>query len=269
VTPATLWNADPAISSLGTLKIRSQGGAEIDLIATKAIRSGKLAALIEMRDDILVEAQTQLDSIAATIASALSDETIDGTAVSSGLQDGFELDTAGLLDGNRLSLTYTDRQTNQQRRLTIVRVDDPDALPLSDEATADPNDTVIGIDFSAGLAAVVSDLNSRFGGRLQFSNVGSTLRVLDDGAGNRVDIDAFSITQTASSITGSSAALPFFTDGVTPFSDAIAAINPQSRGFAGRIALNPALRGDPARLVLIGTSTTAGDPTRPDFIYAG
>jgi flagellar hook-associated protein 1 len=208
VTPATLWNSDPAISGLGTLRLRSQGGAEIDLIATKAIRSGKIAALVEMRDDILVEAQTQLDSIAATLASALSDETVDGSAVSSGPQDGFELDTAGLLAGNRLSLTYTDQQTNQQHHVTIIRVDDPDALPLTDAATADPNDEVIGIDFSAGLPAAVAELNSRFGGRLQFSNVGSTLRVLDDGLANRFDIDAFSITQTASSVTGTSAALP-------------------------------------------------------------
>lgn len=267
VTPGTLWNADPALNSLGTLRIKSQGGAELDLISSKAIRSGKLAALIELRDDILVEAQTQLDSIAATLASALSDETIDGTAASVGPQDGFDLDTAGMLAGNRLSLTYTDHQTNEQHRVTIVRVDDPDALPLTDEATADPNDEVIGIDFSGGLPAAVLALNNRFGGRLQFSNAGSTLRVLDDGTNNRIDIDAFSLTQTASSITGSSTALPFFTDGVTPFSNAVVAIDPQIRGFAGRIALNPALRGDPARLVLIGTSTTAGDPTRPDFIY--
>ena len=38
-------------------------------------------------------------------------------------------------------------------------------------------------------------------------------------------------------------------------------------GFAGRIAVNPALLGDPAKLVLYGAATPTGDPTRPNFIY--
>jgi aminopeptidase N len=41
-----------------------------------------------------------------------------------------------------------------------VRVDDPSALPLSNAATADPNDTVIGVDFSGGPAAVAAQLNA-------------------------------------------------------------------------------------------------------------
>ena len=52
-----------------------------------------------------------------------------------------------------------------------MRVDDPDALPLSNSATADPNDRVIGLDFSGGMASVVSQLSAALGTTgLQFSN---------------------------------------------------------------------------------------------------
>jgi flagellar hook-associated protein 1 FlgK len=75
---------------------------------------------------------------------------------------------------------------NVQHQLSLVRVDDPSVLPLSNNATTDPNDQVIGIDFSAGMASVTSQLNAALGSAgLQFSNTGSTLRVLDNGVGNR------------------------------------------------------------------------------------
>ena len=84
-----------------------------------------------------------------------------------------------------------------------MRVDDPAALPLDNSATADPNDEVIGVDFSGGLASVVTQLNALFGAKLQFSNPsGTTLQVLDDGAANTTDVDALSVTQTATALAG-------------------------------------------------------------------
>src|SRR5262249_41188678 len=145
--------------------------------------------------------------------------------------------------------------------------DDPAALPLKNTATTDPNDEVIGLDFSNGLASVVSQLNTRFGVKLQFSNPsGTTLRVLDDGATNLTDVDGFSITQTATSLGGNSAALPFFTDGASPYTGAITASGVQSLGLAARIQVNPALLGDSSKLVIFGGNGAAGDPTRPNFI---
>src|SRR4029079_13092157 len=115
-------------------------------------------------------------------------------------------------------------------------------LPLSNTATADPNDEVIGVDVSGGLAGVVSQLNTQFGGQLQFSNPsGTTLRILDDGAANTSDVDAVSATRTQTSIGGGSAALPFFTDGTMPYSGALNAFQIQIVGLAGRIAVNPQL----------------------------
>ena len=61
VNATTLWDADPAKSNLGTLSLVSPGGMSIDLIANNSIRSGRIAALLDMRDNVLVQAQNQLD----------------------------------------------------------------------------------------------------------------------------------------------------------------------------------------------------------------
>ena len=152
-----------------------------------------------------------------------------------------------------------------------MRVDDPAALPLPDSATHDPNDKVVGLDFSGGLASIVSQLTAALGSTgLQFSNpAGTTLRVLDDGSANKVDVNAVSATSTATSLTGGTPELPFFLDGSAAYTGAIGATGTQTVGFAGRIAVNASLVADPSKLVVFQTSpqTAAGDPTRPNFIY--
>ena len=267
MTPAARWSADPAERTVGTLALVSSSGGSLDLIANNAVRSGEIAAYIEMRDHILVEAQTQLDSIAAAMASALSDRTFAGSAVTSGAQAGFDIDTAGMLAGNSINLVWTDTGTGQQHRVTIVRVDDPDALPLSDNATAQAGDEVIGVDFSGGLASIVSQLNSHFNGKVTFSNPGgTTLRALDDGAANNSVIDAMSAVKTASNFSGGSGELPFFTDASNLYTGAISSLGSQRVGLAGRLVVNPALLADPSRLVSYQSGTAVGDGLRPNFI---
>jgi flagellar hook-associated protein 1 FlgK len=263
-----LWSADPTQRGVGTITLDSGAGAKTDLIAANAFGSGKIAALIEMRDHVLVDAQAQIDQIAGAISRALSDRTTDGTAQTIGAQSGFDVDIGALLAGNTIDVTYTDTATNTQRTIKIVRVDDPGALPLP--PGANPNEKVLGVDFSGGIASVVNQLNGALGSTgLQFSNPsGTTLRVLDDGAGGQVDVDALSATTTMNSLTSGNTALPFFLDGTKPYSDASTAFGPQSLGFAGRITLNPALLADPSRLVVYQTSplTAAADATRPNFL---
>ena len=58
-----------------------------------------------------------------------------------------------------------------------------------------------------------------------------------------------------------------FTDGDSSVHRRDHRVGAQSVGFAGRIAVNPALLGDPSKLVLYGPGTASGDPTRPNFIY--
>jgi flagellar hook-associated protein 1 FlgK len=263
------WSDDPTQRTAGTVTLVSPNAVSTDLLAMKAFRSGKIAAYLEMRDEVLPQAQAQVDQIAAAMASALSDRTVAGTTVP-GPPSGFDLDVGALLGGNQVSLTYTDNLTGSTHKVTIVRVDDSSVLPLADSTTSDPNDRVIGVDFSAGLASVVSQLNSALGSsHLAFSNpVGTTLRALDDGS-NNVQLVAGSTTSTVTTLTGGTPELPFFVDGTGPYSGAIIAPGPQSLGFSGRIAVNPALLADATRLVVYRTSplTPAGDLTRPSFIY--
>ena len=147
-----------------------------------------------MRDNTLVQAQTQLDQIAAGDGErAVGPDHRRHRRDASGAQAGFDRRSVGRCSpATRSHLTYTDNATSTQHTLTLVRVDDPTALPLPNTATADPNDEVIGIDFSGGMASVVAPARPRRSARadLQFSNPsGTTLRVLDDGAGEPVDVN--------------------------------------------------------------------------------
>ena len=267
VSPNTLWNSDPSKSNLGSVVVSYGTGGSIDLTATGGIKSGKIAAYTELRDKSLVEAQNQLDQFAASLSSALSDKTTAGTAVTSGLQAGFDLNVTGLMAGNVIHVTYTDTATNTQRQVSIVRVDDASVLPLPNSATADPNDQVVGVDFSGGMASVVAQLNTALGGsNLQFSGAGSTLTVLNNTGFSTVN--AASVTATQTNLTNGSAELSLFTDNGTPYTGAIAATGAQVTGLAGRLTVNNALVADPSKLVLYSATTAAGDTTRSDFILS-
>lgn len=269
ITAASQWSANPSQSTVGTITLTTPAGNSVDLIQSQAIRSGTIAAYVQMRDQDLVQAQNQLDAIAAAMASALSDKTTSGTAVAVGAQSGFDADIGSLLAGNTITVNYTDVATSTPHTITLMRVDDPSALPLSNSATTDPNDTVYGIDFSGGMGSVITQINAAFAGTgMTASNPsGTTLEVLDDGAANTVDVDSVSTTTTVTSLTGGSAELPLFTDGSSPYTGAITALGSESIGFSSRIAVNPALAADPSGLVVYQAGTAAGDTTRPDFIY--
>ena len=273
MTPNTLYNSDPTKSNVGTITINFPRGGSYDMVSTNSIRSGKIAAYLELRDNTLVKAQAQVDQFAASMASALSDKTTAGTAAPASVlpQAGYDLDLTGLQSGNVMRVTYKDNITGLTHNLSIVRVDDPTVLPLSNTATLDPNDEVVGINFSGGMASVVTQLNAALGStaNLQFSNPsGSTLRVLDDGAPNRSDVLSASVTTTMSSLTSGNPQLPLFTDNGGLFSGAITANGSQQTGLAGRISVNLGLLGDPSRTIVFSTSplTPSGDTTRSDFM---
>lgn len=270
LTPAAVWDADPAERTVGTIAIDSGPNAVgLDLVANGVIKSGKLAALLQMRDQVLTQAQAQVDQIAAAMASALSDRTVNGTAVTASGQTGFEVDIGSLQNGNSVKISYTDN-AGIAHDLTIVRVDDRRALPLDASATPNAKDRVLGVDFSGGMASVLEQIRLAFGTTgVKFSNPsGTTLRVMDDGAGGQIDINALSATSTVTSLTSGGAQLPFFLDGTAPYTGAMSNTGSQSVGLGGRIAINPALLGDPTRLVVFQTSplTSAADATRPNFI---
>ena len=271
-----LWNANDALRGVGTIRGFDQFGAGFDMIANGAIRSGELAALIEMRDETLVTAQNQLDEMAGAMASALSDRQIAGSAVTVGAATGFDVDTAALLAGNPITLDYTDQVTGFRGRFTFVRADS--AAGVANVAAAGlsaADNQVIGINFSGGMGSVAAQIQAALGGGFTVSNAGSVLRIVDDGAANTRDVNALSAHAT---VTGFSTPapnggpeLPFFVDtGVTGglYTGSFEG-RAQMRGFSQRIALNPQLVQDRSRLVVFETApaTPQGDSTRPDFLY--
>jgi flagellar hook-associated protein 1 FlgK len=264
------WNANPALSGAGTITVQLPNGGSFDLIANNAIGSGQLAADIKLRDKTLVGAQAQVDQLAAVLASALSDITKSGAAVT-GPPAGFDLDLSSVQPGNSINLTYTDTATNTRHQVTILRVDDPAALPLSNTATADPNDQVVGVNFSGGMASIVAQLNAALGpAHLQFSNpAGSTLRAVDDNTA-AASVNAASTTTTVGSLASGVAQLPMFTDAGALYTGKITVDGPQMTGLAGRIMVNPALMSDPSKLTMYNMVplTPSGDTTRADFIFS-
>jgi flagellar hook-associated protein 1 FlgK len=188
---------------------------------------------------------------------------VTGEAASASGADGFDLDLAGMLAGNTIALDYLEMPAGTARRVSFVRVDNASVLPLSNTATADPGDTVYGIDFSGGMASVVAQIQAALGGSFTVSDAGGILRILDDGAAGTVDITGLSARRTVTGLAEGTVALPFFTDTAgAPYSGGLDN-GSQRTGFAGRIAVNAALAADPSALIKYAANIASGDATRP------
>jgi len=268
LTPNSQYNVDPTKSGVGTIMMTTPNGTGMDLIANGAIRSGEIHAYLQMRDQILPQAQTQLDEFAAQMSQGISDLTIAGTAVTVP-SAGFNVDTAGLQTGNQVHLTYTDGAGTHN--ITIVRVDDPSVLPLKNTAS-NPLDRVIGINFAAGMggaSGVVAQLTAQLAGsNVTVSNPSGNLLQFVTAAPTTT-VNALSETVTQTSLASGNAQMPLFMDGTSYYTSATTAAGSQRTGYAQRIVVNELVVSDPAALVNYSAAppTLAGDSTRPDFIY--
>jgi flagellar hook-associated protein 1 len=265
LSASSLYSTNPTQNGVGTITLTSPGGTTTDMDGV--ITSGQIGADIQLRDTTLVQAQTQVDQLAASMSSALSDTTTSGTAVTSASQAGFSVDLSNMQPGNTINLTYTNPATNTQQQVSIVAVSSNSVLPLPN--TGGSNTTTIGVNISGGMASIVSQLNAALGAaNLQFSNPsGSTLQVLNSSGSSTV-VNAASATITTSSLTSGSAPLPLFTDGNALYTGAITASGSQMTGYAGRIVVNPAVVADPSSLTDYSTSTASGDATRANYIVS-
>ncbi len=268
IDASALYSDIESERGVGTVKLTSFGGTDLDLFREGEFRSGRIEALRELRDETLVQAQAQLDELAHGLALSMSSAQVAGTAATVGLQTGFDIDVADLIAGNSITVTITQGGTPQT--FTLVRVDDAAALPLSGDATADPNDTVIGIDFSGGLASAASAIDAALDAALGVDVAvstpgGTTLQILND-AGGTVTVDAVNAVVTPAATQDGGLQLALFSDGAggKVYSGSFD-FGGQKTGFAARIALNPAVLADSTLLVSYSTSppTGSGDPARP------
>ncbi|WP_119308106.1 flagellar hook-associated protein FlgK [Cohaesibacter haloalkalitolerans] len=271
VGPYTEWDSQSNDNQLGSVYLKSNTGELTDITLSGGLGGSRIGALLELRDDLLVEAQAQLDSLADGLADAFGKFDIEGSAVTVGAQDGFDLDLTDLQSGDEFTFTYQDVGTGETNTVTFVRVDSATSLPLGDDVTARNDDTVVGIDFSGGMASVAAQVQTALGGAFTVSNpAGNDLRILDDGAANTVAIQSFDGRATATGLQQTAGALPFFVDaGAGPdiYSGSVDG-QVQQTGFSGRIAVNQALFNDPTLLVRHSASTGIADQTRPSELLA-
>ena len=169
LTANSLYSTNNSQNGVGSLTIQLPNGGSYDMIANNAITSGQIAADLKLRDQTLVQAQTQVDQLAASMSTALSGQTTAGTAVT-GPPAGFSVDTSNMSPGNTINLTVINSSTNVQQRISIVNVTDPTALPLQNLPNATPK--LVGVDLSGGITpAVLSQLNAALGAQCRVLGV--------------------------------------------------------------------------------------------------
>lgn len=263
IAATSLSSTDPSESGVGRLTLRTPSGLVIDLVQQNVFRSGEMAGLIELRDKTLVQAQSQLDEIAAALAQSMSTVQTQGTAVSAGAATGIEVDLAGIRNGNDFVLDYM--QGGTRRSLKVVRVDDTSKLPLDYVDAA--GQRVVGLDFSGGTGSVASQVQALLGPGFTVSNpAGSTLRIVDDGAAGTTDVLNLRTRTTVTASQGAGLALSLFVDtGNADFTNSLDG-DGQKLGFASRIAVNSAAIGDGRLVVQYEAGGSLGDAGRANYL---
>jgi flagellar hook-associated protein FlgK len=259
LSPSALADKNSADSRVGTLQLVTPSGLTIDLVRQGVLQGGELAGLVELRDRTLVEAQNQLDEIAAALASAFSTITTPGSAASDGSgRTGLVSDISHLQPGNDVSLTYTVNGAEQRVRI-VHSTDGEDFIDSSGQR-------VISVDLSdAGAAAAI--LNAKLPG-LEITSPGAgQLQVLDDGTGGIRDVTGLTSRGTAGGMQTGELAMALFVDqSGTPFTGNRNTNPPQILGFAARITINPAVLSDNRLLVQYDIDHTLGDAARPEYV---
>ncbi|MDC9824211.1 flagellar hook-associated protein FlgK [Devosia sp. ZB163] len=259
LSAASRFSPDDAVSGVGKLTIMTPAGLEIDLVKQNVLSSGEIRGLIQLRDQSLVQAQDQLDEIAASVAQAMSTNVTQGTQVTAGAFNGYEVDIANIRNGNEFSFTYT--QGGAEKTVRVLRVDDASRLPID---YVDANGArVIGLDFAGGAAGVAAQLQNRIGVNLAVSNPsGSTLRIMDDGAAGTLDMLSLSTRTTSTGLQNGTLGFSLFVDtNEADFTNSLDGVG-QKLGFASRISVNSAIVTDNKLLVQHTATTPLGDQDR-------
>ncbi|WP_293863716.1 flagellar hook-associated protein FlgK [uncultured Alsobacter sp.] len=249
-----------ASRGVGTITATTPGGTTVDALAQGLIRSGEIAGLLELRDKTLVDAQSQVDELAAGLASAMGNKINAGAAATAGAATGFDVDTTGIQPGNVMTVNVT--VGGVPKTYSFINLATGGTLPAN--ATSNPNDIEVAVDFSNPATAAAA-IGTALGSAFTVSNTGSTIRILDDGAAGTSDVSAASASITLTgSLQSGSPEFALFVDGANgqPFTGSFAN-GSQKTGLAARLIVNPAVKLDPNLLVKYAATTPSGDTTRP------
>jgi flagellar hook-associated protein 1 FlgK len=259
LSPNSLFNADQDKTMVGKVSLTTPSGLTVDLVTQGVLQGGELGGLITLRDKTLVEAQAQLDEIAAGLAQAFSTVKTEGSAIEVGDAKGFDIDLANMRPGNDILFTYSEGGLDKRVRLvnSVTPTDYVDAT----------GQRVIGLDLSAGAGAAAATLSTMFP-TLAISSTGpNNLRILDDGLTGKTDLKSAVSRSTSTGLQGAGLALNLFVDqGNSAFTNDLDTNPPQKQGFAARISINTAIISDNRLLVQHEVGGTLGDAARADYV---
>ena len=260
LSPNSLFDVDPGQTKVGKLTLTTPSGLTIDLVSQGVLQGGELGGLITLRDQTLVEAQEQLDEIAAGLAQAFSTNKANGVAVVDDPAAGLDLDLANLRPGNDILFTYSEGGVD--KRVRIVNTTEP-----SDYIDA-TGQRVIGMDLSVDSTSIATRLDAMFPGSVVISSTGpGNLRIMDDGAAGTTDIKSGVVRTTSTGLQGDGLGFNLFVDqGKSAFTNNLDTDPPQKQGFAARISINPDVVADNRLLVQYEVGGTLGDADRADYV---
>lgn len=259
LSPNSTFNPDPDKTKVGKLTLTTPSGLTIDLVTQGVLQGGELGGLISLRDKTLVEAQDQLDEIAAGLAQAFSTIKTAGAAATDGTANGLDVDLSNMRPGNDVLFTYSEGGVDKRVRL-VNSTTPTDYLDSTGQR-------VIGIDMAAGGSAVANQLDAMFPGLAISSTGANNLRILDDGATGNTDVKSAVARTTSTGLQGAGLGLNLFVDqGNSAFTNNLDTNPPQKQGFAARISINPAIIADNRLLVQYEVGGTLGDADRADYV---
>jgi len=258
LSPNSVFDYNNEASKVGRLILTTPSGLQIDLVTQGVLQGGELAGLVTLRDKTLVEAQAQLDEIAAGLAQAFSTVSKQGEVTEVGAARGLTLDITNMAPGNDIQFTYS--QNGIDKRVRVVNTLEPfDYIDATGQR-------VIGMDFSMGGGDLGNSLDAMFPG-LNISGGSGYLRILDDGTANTTDVKTAVAHSTSTGLQGFGLAFNLFVDqGSAAFTNNLDTDPPQKQGFAARIAINPAILADNRLLVQHEVGGTLGDADRANYV---
>ncbi|MDX5594139.1 flagellar hook-associated protein FlgK [Pseudovibrio sp. SPO723] len=258
----------------GPLSVVSPNGSEMKLSAAD-MQGGSIGGLLTLRDEVLPEAQTQLDEIAHSMSLALSRNVDGGNAADDGatppVETGFAADVSGYdQPGDVIELSFTTA-SGLTRDVSFVAVSDPSMLPLDGSATAGADDLVFGIDISGSGASIEDQISNALGPKFSVSvDAGGELTVLTDTASTGVTMTGLTSYTAKTDVSEPGLAVPVFTDGRDggkPYTGALEN-GGQKAGYALAIKVNPEVSDDPSILggEAGGSGSSAQDSTRAEYL---
>ena len=237
------------------------------------LRSGSLAAEIEMRDQTLPQAQRQLDDLAAGMATSLTNKTVSSTT------NPAQVDLSGIKAGNTLTIpvTFTDGSV---RNVTLVAANgttkavDP-SVTTDSTSFAQTFDISPGADLQTSIRAALSAMSAQAtsAGYKNVpsitANVTGTVVTLAGGAGTTVNGATASITQpkNAADFATGYPQLALFTDGASTLYTGSVDASPQITGFAQRIAVNTNLTNNSSYLTASGATDLTASGGRAQSLF--